>query len=125
MRTSKGFRHMASVSAILTVLAVPYSSRAEEVLGPMAGTGGVMRDAERRALAPTEAAVPKSNPAISGAKKPEVADAKKTGKVLGPIEAVKINGSKEFAERERLAERILAELGAGGDKTLDDVKAAN
>ena len=126
MRTSKVFRHVASVSAILTVLAVPYSSRAEEVLGPMAGTGGVMRDAERRALAPTEAAAPKSNnPAISVAKKPEVADVKKTGKVLGPIEAVKINGSKEFAERERLAERILAELGAGGDKTLDDVKAAN
>jgi len=124
MRTSKGFRHMASVSAMLTVLAVPCSSCAEEVLGPMSGAGGIMRDAERRALAPTEAAPKKEAPAISGAKKPEVVPANKTGKVLGPIEAIKINGSREFAEREHLADRILKALGAGGDKTLDEVKAA-
>ncbi|MBR4615600.1 MAG: hypothetical protein IKO55_08350, partial [Kiritimatiellae bacterium] len=114
------------MSAVGMIVCIVPSLRvqAEDVLGPMSGTGGVLRDAERRALAP---ATPRSDDKIPevnvGKNAPEAQDKESSGPVFGQIEAIKINGSKEFAEREHLADMILAELG-DGDKTLGDVKAA-
>ena len=93
-------------------------------LGPMAGTGGIMRDAERRALAPAAVPVDKSVPAIQASNTSEKKSSSASGAKIGPIEAIRINGSKEFAERENLADKILEALGGGGDKTMGDVQAA-
>ena len=46
------FRRMAVLCGIGFVAYCGMSLYAQEAIGPMAGTGGVMRDAERRALAP-------------------------------------------------------------------------
>ena len=97
---------------------------AQETLGPMAGTGGVMRDAERRALAPLPTkeagkAAPSVQTDASAAPQDESSKA-----TLGVIETVKVFGSVEFAEREELSAKILMALGEGGEKTMGDVKAA-
>ena len=97
----------------------------EDGLEPMAGTGGVMRDAERRALKPVVA--PKE-----AKKLPEAKDAAKSdpnldavkGRVIGPIAAVKVFGSTEFADREGVSAKVLEALGGEGDKTIGDVLEA-
>ena len=116
---SSSCKMLASILLFASML----SAFAEEALGPMSGTGGVMRDAERRALAPTTQTVNKHVPKIDVAQKADKAYKASSGAVLGPIAAIKIHGSKEFAEREGLAEKILAEIG-DGDKTMGDVNAA-
>ena len=101
------------------------SALAEGQLEPMAGTGGVIRDAERRVLsqqkpAKTAKAVPdiKSAPAPAPARK-DVED-----KVVGPVANVRVFGSTAFAEREGVAGLMLAELGADGDKTVGEILKA-
>ena len=97
---------------------------AQETLGPMAGTGGVMRDAERRALAPLPTKeAGKASPSVQtdASAAPQDESSKAT---LGVIETVKVFGSVEFAEREELSAKILMALGEGGEKTMGDVKAA-
>ena len=97
---------------------------AQEALEPMAGTGGVMRDAERRALTPVRPkdAGPVAVPVQQRAPDDEQDDASK--EALGIIETVKVFGSIEFAEREEVASKILTALGETGEKTMGDVKAA-
>ena len=121
----------AAVLSCLVALAAP-AARAEDALGPMAGTGGVLRDAERRALAPAvEPSAPGEAPAPPAEAAPVEADAKPAApekesagsRVLGPVSAVAVSGSREFAAKERIAERIQAALG-DGDKTVSDVTAA-
>ena len=97
---------------------------AQEVLGPMAGSGGVMRDAERRALAPVptkeaDRLPPSVQTGVSAERQDE-----SSKEVLGVIETVKVFGSVEFAEREELSSKILTALGEGGEKTLGDVREA-
>jgi len=112
--------HMPAVLGVL----VSASIYAEEGLEPMAGVGGPMRDAERRALAPAIPNAEKKVPSLNVAEKTSTpSSSAESNKVLGPIEVVKINGSREFAEREDLANMMLNELGEG-DKTLADVQSA-
>ena len=133
MKTSTGFRFAAAFGAVLSAFAASCSLFAEEAMEPivgaggllqdMAGTGGVLRDAERRVMAPAKVTVDKPAPAVTGVKRPDGIPAASYDVLIGPIAAIKINGSKEFAEREGLAEKVLAELGEG-DKSLGDVSAA-
>ena len=98
---------------------------ADEVLGPMAGAGGVMRDAERRALAPSAPANDRSVPDISvprGSR--EQGGHPQSSAVIGPIVGIRVNGTQNPAVRDEVAEGLLAELGGEGDKTLGDVTAA-
>jgi len=98
---------------------------AEEALGPMAGTGGVMRDAERRAVA--------APPADSGRKTPEVAkppvEDKKSAEdatAIGPVKSVRVLGDVEFAQRSDIdiPNRILAELAGDGSRTAGEIRDA-
>lgn len=112
--------------AALMTCAFAFCAGAEDELGPMAGTGGVMRDAERRALGPvasgeSDAPVPDLKPA--DAQQPSQID-RLRAKVLGPIVDVEVLGSVEFAERVGLKVQLLEELGDGTDKTMADVMNA-
>ena len=78
-----------------------FSALAEGQLEPMAGTGGVIRDAERRVLSQQKPAkTAKAVPDIKGA--PSSAPARKDveDKVVGPVANVRVFGSTAFAERE-------------------------
>ena len=103
------------------------SSNADEPLGPMAGTGGIMRDAERRAVASsdvqyTDAAEPHEILA-SPTSAPQAEAPLPTAPVIGPVNAVVTHGSTDFAGRVGIPSRLLAALGPG-DKTLEDVRNA-
>lgn len=111
---------------------------ATEGVGNMA-VGGVMRDAENRARTAAPQKEPTNIPDVNASGGAKPVQTKAQGKVLGPIESVKIFGSVEFAERRDLAESeqpsedgvnykgktvaemILSELGPEGDKTEADV----
>jgi len=99
-------------------------AQAQDDIGPMAGTGGVMRDAERRALSTeTPRDVPQV-PEISVSKSlDDLSSGEQSGVMVGPVESVVVYGSRDFAEQEDIAGRLLAELGEG-DKTLDDITEA-
>ena len=98
---------------------------AQEALEPMAGTGGVMRDAERRALSTKKPKGDGKVPELKAAsqKGEGKADASK-GKTLGAIEEIVVFGAKEFAERESVADRIAEHLCDGTPKTESQVKDA-
>lgn len=103
------------------------SSNADEPLGPMAGTGGIMRDAERRAVASpdvqsTDAAEPHEILA-SPTSAPQAEAPLPAAPVIGPVNAVVTHGSTDFAGRVGIPSRLLAALGPG-DKTLEDVRNA-
>lgn len=124
MRIVSLSRRIVPIVGMIVCFCHALHAQAEEALGPMAGTGGVMRDAERRAIAPQmPSAAKKAAPDIRAGNTAEKAASATSEAVLGPIEAIAINGSRDFAERELLAEKLLAELGEG-DKTLGDVQAA-
>ena len=112
---------MPMVAAIVCAVA-SMAAIAEDGLGPMAGAGGVMRDAERRALTPVVAPKEaKALPAANDTAKPDhKLDAVK-GRVIGPIAAIKVFGSTEFAEREDISGKLLEALGDEGAKTVGDV----
>ena len=100
------------------------SAHADDELGSMAGTGGVMRDAERRAMPRTpsgDAARPVAEPPKTGEDSPpaDPADLRK----LGPVSSVTLLGATEFTESEGVGAKILEALGPG-EKTVADVKAA-
>lgn len=100
------------------------SAHADDELGSMAGTGGVMRDAERRAMPRTpsgDAARLVAEPPKTGEDSPpaDPADLRK----LGPVSSVTLLGATEFAESEGVGAKILEALGPG-EKTVADVKAA-
>ena len=100
------------------------SSYAEEGLEPMAGTGGPMRDAERRVLGELpKKEVRKQADIISGQKSE---DRSKPGdeKAIGEITSIKIFGSTEFADEVGVGDRLLQELKGEGAKTAGDVSKA-
>ncbi len=111
--------------ALALAICASVSADAEDGLGEMSGAGGIMRDAERRALAP--ATVGRDTP--KEAKLPGAADERQAeadpadSRVLGHVSSVRFLGSAEFAESEGVGEALLYELGAG-EKTMGDVKAA-
>lgn len=124
------FAGLSAHSLLAAAIAVAgAASFAENPVGPMSGTGGVMRDAERRALAATPSKDAKANAApVSDAAPAEQELDKRLKavekKVLGPISDVKVFGSVEFAEKTGIAEKLLAELSGDGDRTIGDVTAA-
>ena len=96
---------------------------ANDGLEPMAGAGGVMRDAERRALAP--------KPVKRDAKVPEVvssgkkdAPQKDGSKKLGPISSVRVFGATNFSDRVDISGRVLERLNDGAPKTKGQVTEA-
>ena len=108
-------------TALISTVAI-----AEEGLGELSGAGGVMRDAERRAIAPV-ASRPTTTPAgvvTAAPKTTETAGAAGNGLTVGPIRHVAVKGSVEFAEREQIAERLLAQFPNHFDVKVDDVSAA-
>lgn len=100
------------------------SSYAEEGLEPMAGTGGQMRDAERRVLGTLpKKEVRKQADIISGQK---LEDKSKPGdeKVIGEIMSINVFGSTDFADKVGVGDRLLEELKGEGAKTAGDVSKA-
>jgi len=116
-------REVAAFFAAASIVFVCPVVHAEEILGPMAGAGGVMRDAERRAQAPVPTKEPTEILAIVPAAQLSAEEAA-AARVLGPVAAVTAYGSTEFAAREHIADLLLERLGDGGDKTDADVAEA-
>lgn len=116
---------ISRTSLLLCVVLLCVVSVAEEdVLQPMAGTGGVMRDAERRALntekPKREAQIPKMAKA-AGTTKKLPADARK----LGEIREIEVVGDLDFAAMERvdISGRLMKRL-AGGERTKGEIRQA-
>lgn len=110
-------------------IAVCMTAIAEEGIAPIAsGTGGVMREAENRAVA-MAAAVPQKEkvPEIAPAAAPKAVEKPaEKATVLGPITIINFFGSREFAVQHDLQSRLLQEdcLGGGEPRTDVDVKNA-
>ena len=123
-------RHIMSADTALAMfcvvlaVALPPTAYAEDALGPMAGAGGVMRDAERRALAPAGAESRGDVPDIQISAPSAKAEPAKGGGVIGDIASISIVGSTDFAEREDVPNRILKALGGPGVRTRDEVANA-
>lgn len=126
MRTDSFARTFVSYSLVVTGIFCCVSSLGEEGVGTLSGAGGVMRDAERRALATTPTPVKeKKGEADVKAEKPAVAVAPQVAeKKVGPIEAVRVFGSTAFSEREDVAGKVKTALGAEGDKTVGEILKA-
>lgn len=117
---------MSVLFGIAIAAVLPPTASADDALGPMSGTGGVMRDAERRALAPA-AGIPAKNAPALDAPAPAVAEPDASQEsVIGEIERIAILGSVEFAEREGIdvPGRILDALGGPGARTEGEVARA-
>ncbi len=96
----------------------------EDGFQPMAGAGGVMRDAERRALntekPKSEAKVPEVKKAVESIKKSPT-DSKKVGVIKG----IEVIGDKEFALEERIdVPGRLMKLLEGGERTQGEIRDA-
>lgn len=100
------------------------SSYGEEGLEPMAGTGGPMRDAERRVLGELPKKDAGKQAEIIPEQKPEVTSKPGDEKVLGEIVAVNVFGSTEFAANVGIADRLHEELKGETAKTAGDVSKA-
>lgn len=125
MRKLMRLMSCAPVGALLVAAFAATSSYAEEPLGPMAGTGGIMRDAERRAVALPDVPPPEAPQEALEAPPPapQAEAPQPSAPVIGPVNAVVAHGSTEFAGRADIPSRLLAALGPG-DKTLEDVRNA-
>lgn len=101
------------------------SLHGEDGIGSMAGTGGVMRDAERRALTPSLPVKDnKGTTDVTAEKSPVALSQEVAEKQIGPIASIRVFGATEFAEREEIPAKILTALGSEGDKTVGDVLGA-
>lgn len=100
------------------------SSYAEEGLEPMAGTGGPMRDAERRVLGELPQKDMRKQPDIIPEQKPEEQPKPGDEKVIGEIMSINVFGSTDFAATVGVADRLLDELKGEGQKTAGDVSKA-
>ena len=117
-------RLLSSVLMAIGLMSVA-TLQAAEGLEPMAGTGGVMRDAERRVLGEQPVKKNRKQPELIASEQkmpesPKEADAK----VWGEIAAVRVFGSREFAEEVGLAGRVLNELKGEGAKSSAEVNSA-
>lgn len=100
------------------------SSYAEEGLEPMAGTGGPMRDAERRVLGGLPKKDAGKQAEIIPEQKPEVSSKPGDEKVFGEIMSINVFGSTDFADKVGVGDRLLEELKGEGAKTIGDVSKA-
>ena len=111
---------IVGLCALLSVLA-------DGQLEPMAGAGGVIRDAERRALArPKPVKKDKSVPDVKqdSANVPSPIQKDVESKIVGPISNVRVFGSTAFAEKEGISGLMLDGLGSDGDKTVGEILKA-
>ena len=115
---------IARISSIACLALCAMVALAEDSLEPMAGAGGVMRDAERRALKTVPTKEAGNVPSINAGKTPEIAQDGAAKDEFGIIETVSAYGSTEFAEREGIPEKILEALGSREVKTRGEVVAA-
>ena len=122
MRISFAKRPMTRLFAAVGVLAA-MSLHGDESLEPMAGTGGVMRDAERRVLESPRTKSVRKDPQIVAEGRPDEQSMPGDGKVIGEIASVRFFGSTDFAEEHGLGEKLIEALGTG-EKTNGDVAAA-
>ena len=99
------------------------SALADNAPGPIAGAGGVMRDAERRVLAPVPGDPDAKAPDLPSASQPPSASAE-SSKMIGQIDSIEILGSSAFAEREKVSEKIMEALGGPGERTEGEVAKA-
>ena len=106
------------VAGMAGVVFASFLALGQEGLEPMAGTGGVMRDAERRALTPPPADKDRKVPQIAASAPKKDSAGKDDDKVLGPITEVRFYGATNFAEQVRLPQG--AEL-PNGEKLEDDM----
>ena len=124
MRSISFLRMLGSHWLAAIGVAVWTSSHAGEVIGQMTGTGGLMRDAERRVLDKV--------PQKEAGKLPDVMSAGNSGKpskaaggkVMGEIKSINAFGSKKFAADTGIGERLLAELKGEGAKNAGEVSNA-
>ena len=124
MRSVPFVKMFGSRAAVAFGALVSASIYAAEGLEPMAGTGGPLRDAERRVLGALPQKDVQRQSDIMPEQKPEGPSKSGDEKVLGEIVAVKVFGSREFADSVGIADRLLKELGGGGEKTAGDVSGA-
>ena len=122
-KVSAGMVAASMLCIVASSVAVPQVS-AQDALGPMSGTGGVMRDAERRVLGELPKREVRKRADVISAQKSEEHSKPGDGRVLGEIAAVKVFGSTEFAEETGIAGRLLAELKGEGAKNVGDVSKA-
>lgn len=115
-----GVRFMMPCAAMCIVLSL--CADTSSPLGPMAGAGGVMRDAERRVMTPVPAPADDKAPKVesSAASNDDENRVAKSSKVVGPVDAVQIFGSIDFAAREDVGNRIMDVLGEG-PKTAGEI----
>ena len=118
-------RVYAAVVSAACVVSCLWYAKAEETLGAFSGAGGVAREAETRGLnAPKpskEASVPKIEPTASSKKKgPRL----NLDRKLGPVHGVRVYGSRDFAQRVALDEKLLALLAGDEVRTVGDVQTA-
>lgn len=111
------------LAATVCLLLAVGSLRADEQLGPMAATGGVLRDAEKRILAPASPAETKPAPEVRPAEDADALPKEMADRVIGPVGQVALLGSTDFAGREGVADAIRQELG-DGDVTVGQIDAA-
>ena len=123
MNTTRKTRSViAAVGAAIAVTLTAFPARA---VGELSGTGGVMRDAERRAVAPVPEKEGKKAPEISAGNVAEQKPGPMADRTIGEVTAVKVVGSREFAEREGVADSILRELGTNdATVTVGDITRA-
>lgn len=123
MDYTQGRRFIVKAVCLMSVCLSAWLANAESPLGPMAGTGGVMRDAERRALSTEKPEKTGEVPEIEPGKSDSALSDDKKAAILGEVASVTVHGSVEFAERMDIATRLMAELGEGV-KTAGEVEAA-
>jgi len=102
---------------------VGLSSYGEEGLAPMAGTGGPLRDAERRVLGNLPTKADREQPQVVSPQKADEQPKSVDNRVIGEISAIHFFGSTDFAEEHGLGDKLLSALGSGV-KTVGDVTAA-
>lgn len=91
---------------------------AQEGLEPMAGTGGVMRDAERRALMPLPVSKDRKVPLPTSSPQKKEKASKEDERVLGPITGIRFYGATNFAYTVKLPEDTVL---SNGEKLTDDM----
>ena len=116
----------AAIFAVAATVIIAYSACADDAIGPMAGVGGVGREAENRVLTPS-VEPPRKAVAIAPVTAGDAAGvanaSSANGRQIGEIETVAILGSADFAEREGVGGRILEALGGPGVRTEGEVAA--
>ena len=100
------------------------SASAEEGIGEIAGAGGPLRDAERRALSSVPEKRDAVVPTVSATSRQDAVPEAARQRVVGPVREVKVVGADEFAAKERLGERLLAEFKSGEDATVETILGA-